>query len=91
MTESTGSVSSIPFEDTWDPSFDHTVGKINENTWIKIVDLDGKELGYNEEGEILVKGPVVTMGYLDNPKATAEVFGKDGYLRTGDLGKVLPI
>lgn len=41
-----------------------------------------------EEGEILVRGPGVTPGYLDNPAATAMARAEGGWWRTGDAGEL---
>jgi long-chain acyl-CoA synthetase len=48
--------------------------------------LDGVEVKIAEDGEILVKGPNVFLGYYKEPAATAETL-QDGWLYSGDLGK----
>ncbi|KAL8721502.1 MAG: hypothetical protein Q9225_001847 [Loekoesia sp. 1 TL-2023] len=85
MTESCGCVTAHPPE-MYDYKYAHAVGTLISCTEAKIIDLDGKELGVNEPGEVLARGPQVVMGYLNNPKATAETFDSDGWLHTGDQG-----
>ncbi|MGA0570012.1 AMP-dependent synthetase/ligase [Variovorax sp. VNK109] len=49
--------------------------------------LPGSSVKTSPEGELLVRGPHVFMGYLHNPEKTAETV-VDGWLRTGDVGKI---
>ena len=46
----------------------------------------GVEVKTEEDGEIKIRGGVVTDGYYQLPEATAETFTEDGWLHTGDLG-----
>lgn len=72
----------------WDYKYGESVGMLVANTVAKIVDCDGQVLEPGHLGEILIRGPQVAMGYLDNRKATAESFSVDGFYRTGDLGYI---
>ncbi|MGV9742007.1 FadD3 family acyl-CoA ligase [Nocardia farcinica] len=46
------------------------------------------ELKLSEAGEVLLRGPNVMLGYLDDPEATAETIDAEGWLHTGDIGTV---
>jgi acyl-CoA synthetase (AMP-forming)/AMP-acid ligase II len=64
-----------------------TDGRIVNNE-IRVVDPDsGIDLPFGSEGEILVRGPEVMLGYTDRGE-TALAFDEDGFFRTGDLGIV---
>src|SRR5213083_3280528 len=64
-----------------------TVGQLLPNTDCRIVDAAGAELGPDEDGELLIRGPQVMRGYLNNPEATAATLDADGWLHTGDIGR----
>jgi len=54
----------------------------------RIVHLDtGEELPIGEEGELIIKGPMVFKGYWNNPEETEKVL-KDGWFATGDIAKM---
>jgi len=58
---------------------------------IKIIDQrTGKISQSREVGEILLRGPHITKGYWHSPKETKETFTEDGWLHTGDLGRLDP-
>ena len=69
------------------PEKQGAVGLVLPNTLSKIIDTEtGAELGCNEKGEVLVKGPHVMVGYLNNDEATHGCIDEDGWFHTGDVG-----
>ncbi|MDC2956404.1 AMP-binding protein [Streptomyces gilvifuscus] len=88
LTECTAPCASVPpgLEAPVDPvSGTLAVGLPGPESVVRIVDDQGREVPFGEQGEILVRGPQVVPGYWRRPDATAETF-PDGELRTGDIG-----
>jgi long-chain acyl-CoA synthetase len=70
-----------------------TAGATLNLTWAHEVGSVGKPIPGNtikiaEDGEVLIKGPIVMKGYWKNDAANAEVFTSDRFFKTGDLGRI---
>src|SRR5207245_10983185 len=66
-----------------------TIGRLVPNTECRIVDpASGAQLGPGQDGELLIRGPQVMSGYLNNRDATAATLDAAGWLHTGDIGRV---
>ena len=86
LTETSGVVTLCQEHDSFE-TIATTCGQAIKNTEIRIVDDNEKDVVQGENGEILVRGFNVMQGYLDDPIATQETITKDGWLKTGDIGK----
>lgn len=94
MTELSGAAFASHFTDLTN----NTAGGVITSAMLKIVDVP--ELNYTKDsvfegevcpsGEICIKGPIVCVGYYKNPKETQSAFDSDGYLHTGDVGRIIP-
>ena len=84
LTECAPLVSMSPYNQQ---SFNGTIGVPAPSTDIKILKEDGTEAGFDEPGEMWVKGPQVMKGYYNRPEATEEIL-KDDWFATGDVATV---
>ena len=62
-----------------------SIGPLISSTIGKILDSSGNSLPANQSGELVIQGPQVMMGYMDNPDQTKECISEQGWLRTGDI------
>jgi long-chain acyl-CoA synthetase len=67
-----------------------SIGLPLPDTICKIVDLEDhtRQVPIGESGELLIKGPQVMKGYLNQPDATAKTITEDGFLRSGDIAQM---
>lgn len=65
-----------------------TIGRAVPETEIRIVDEAGEPVPEGRTGEIEVRGPQVMAGYHDDPDSSRAVLRPEGWLRTGDLGRL---
>ena len=68
--------------------YNGSIGLPIPSTDISVRDDDGKELKLGEVGELCFKGPQVMRGYWNRSDETAKVLSADGWLRTGDVGRM---
>jgi long-chain acyl-CoA synthetase len=62
------------------------IGVPMSSTEVELRDDSGHSVPLGQPGEICIRGPQVMKGYWQRPDETANVLGKDGFLRTGDIG-----
>lgn len=84
MTESSPLISVNPL----DGGKDGSIGLPVSSTDIRIMKEDCTLAGYNEIGEIQCKGPQVMAGYYKQPDETSKAIIDDGWLCTGDIGRM---
>ena len=82
----------LPLAELWGMSETTGAGTINPPGRVKIGTVGpptpGVEIKLDSDGEVLVRGDVVMVGYRNLPDRTAEAFTEDGWLRTGDIGEI---
>jgi long-chain acyl-CoA synthetase len=82
----------LPLAELWGMSETSGAGAINPPGRIRIGTVGpptpGVEIKLADDGEVLVRGDVVMVGYRNLPEQSAEAFTDDGWLRTGDIGQI---
>lgn len=72
-----------------DPTILATAGRPGPSVDVQIVGPDGAAVAHGDVGEITVAGPQVMLGYLDDKESTTSTL-VNGWLHTGDLGRIRP-
>ena len=70
------------------PEYNGSIGLPISSTDASIMDEDGNHLPLGEIGELVIRGPQVMDSYWHRPEETAKVLMPDGWLRTGDIGRI---
>ena len=86
MTELSPGTHAVPQDDENPPP--GAVGKLFPSTEMRLVGADGNDVGDEETGEIWIRGPQVMKGYLGRQAETDATIDPDGWLHTGDIGRV---
>ena len=84
MTELAGATSANPFYALNKPG---TIGLPYPGNAFRVVDMEdaARKMPRGQPGELMFSGPLVMLGYHNNPAATAEAVRPDGWLHTGDI------
>lgn len=72
------------------PDFTGTIGLPLPSTEIEIRNEADQNVPIGDVGEICIRGPQVMPGYWNKPEETAQAISKDGFFRTGDIGRMSP-
>ena len=85
LSEASPAVSVNPLSNS---DYNGSIGLPLPSTDVAICDEQGRMLPLGEVGEICVRGPQVMRGYWQCPEETATVISEEGWLRTGDMGRM---
>ena len=82
----------LPLAELWGMSETSGVGTVNPPEKVKLgtvgPPLPGVELKLADDGELLIKGGLIMLGYRNMPEATAEAIDSEGWLHTGDIAEI---
>ena len=85
LTETSPAVCINPFDIK---TFSGSIGLPISSTEVSVRDEQGVEIPIGQVGELCVRGPQVMRGYWQRPEETVQVMLPDGWLRTGDIGRM---